>query len=146
MKLYSRGPYGFWEVHTASDGPRLNQSNCEFHSCYTIRTADLIHAQNAYGPKEDEKGPPRWKQCHPGLIENGGVWTLPVDCRPIESLKFKWHLIKKASQIYILVIFISFSLNVTLFNWHKVNNVTQILISNVNLAGEPKRSSWFKPF
>ena len=36
MKLYSRGPYGFWEVHTALDGPRLNQSNCEFHSCYTI--------------------------------------------------------------------------------------------------------------
>ena len=23
--------------------------------------------------KEDEKGPPQWKQCHPGLIENGGV-------------------------------------------------------------------------
>ena len=38
MKLYSRGPYGFWEVHTALDGPRLNQSNCEFHSCYTIIT------------------------------------------------------------------------------------------------------------
>ena len=37
MKLYSRGPYGFWEVHTALDGPRLNQSNCELHSCYTIK-------------------------------------------------------------------------------------------------------------
>ena len=40
-------------------------------------------------PKEDEKGPPRWKQCHPGLIENGGSWTLQVDCWPIESFEFK---------------------------------------------------------
>ena len=30
------GPYGFWEVHTALDGPRINQSNREFLSCYTI--------------------------------------------------------------------------------------------------------------
>ena len=30
------GPYGFWEVHTALDGPRLNQSNRELLSCYTI--------------------------------------------------------------------------------------------------------------
>ena len=111
------------------------------------QTKPLSHLLSGWhGHKEDEKGPPRWKQCHPGLIENGGVWTLPVDCRPIESLKFKWHLIEKASQIYILVIFISFSLNVTLFSWRKVNNVTQILISNVNLAEEPKRSSLFKPF
>ena len=69
-------------------------------------------------PKEDEKGPPRWKQRPRGLIENGGVWTLPVHCRPIQSFEIKWHLIEKASQIYVLVIFISFSLNVTLFNWH----------------------------
>ena len=25
------GPYGFWEVHTALDGPWINQSNREFH-------------------------------------------------------------------------------------------------------------------
>ena len=30
------GPYAFWEVHTALDGPRINQSNREFQSCYTI--------------------------------------------------------------------------------------------------------------
>ena len=30
------GPYGFWEVHTALDGPRTNQSNREFQYCYTI--------------------------------------------------------------------------------------------------------------
>ena len=59
---------------------------------------------------------------------------------------FLTTLIEKASQIYVLVIFISFSLNVTLFNWHKVNNVTQILISNIKLALEPKRSSLFKSF
>ena len=29
-------PYGFLEVHTALDGPRINQSNREFRSCYTI--------------------------------------------------------------------------------------------------------------
>ena len=57
-------------------------------------------------------------------------------------MTFNWE----ASQIYVLVIFISFSLNVTLFNWHKVNNVAQIPISNVKLAEEPKRSSLFKPF
>ena len=131
VRAYFTGPHGRGNIlHFAGSGHRRILKLWEA-ACY---------------PKEDEKGPPRWKQFHPGLIENGGVWTLPVDCRPIESLKFKWHLIEKASQIYILVIFISFSLNVTLFNWHKVNNVTQILISNVNLAEEPKRSSLFKPF
>ena len=30
------GPYRFWEVHTALDEPRINQSNREFLSCYTI--------------------------------------------------------------------------------------------------------------
>ena len=45
MKLYSRGPYGFWEVHTALDGPRLNQSNCEFHSCYTIMN-NILYLNN----------------------------------------------------------------------------------------------------
>ena len=55
-------------------------------------------------------------------------------------------LIEKASQIYVLVIFNSFSLKVTLCNWHKVNNVAQILISNVKLAEGPKRSSLFKSF
>ena len=74
------------------------------------------------------------------------MWTWPVDRRPIESFEFKWHLIEKASQIYVLVIFSSFNLNVTLFDWHKVNNVAQILISNVKLAEGPKRSSLFKSF
>ena len=64
----------------------------------------------------------------------------------IESFEFKRHLIEKASQIYVLVIFSSFSLNVTLIHWHKVNNVAQILISNVKLAEESKRSSLFKSF
>ena len=32
------GPYGFWEIHTALDGPRINQSNHEFLSCYTIKS------------------------------------------------------------------------------------------------------------
>ena len=48
MKLYSRGPYGFWEVHTALDGPRLNQSNCEFHSCYTINTRITLDNSNRF--------------------------------------------------------------------------------------------------
>ena len=25
--------FGFWEFHTALDGPRINQSNREFQSC-----------------------------------------------------------------------------------------------------------------
>ena len=33
-----------------------------------------------------------------------------------------------------------------LFNWHKVNNVAQIPISNVKLSEGPERSSLFKPF
>ena len=33
-----------------------------------------------------------------------------------------------------------------LFNWHKVNNVAQILVSVVNLAEGPKRSSLLKSF
>ena len=49
-------------------------------------------------------------------------------------------------MIYVLVIFGSFSLNVTLFSWHKVNNVAQILTSNVELAKRPKWSSLFKSF
>ena len=109
------------------------------HIIFALRSA--LKGQGGW-----ERPPPRWKQCHRGLIENGGVWTLPVYCRPIQSFEFKWHLIEKVSQIYVLVIFISFSLNVMLFSSHKVNNVAQILISNVKLAEEPKRSSLFKPF
>ena len=31
-----RGPYGFWEAHAAFSGPQINQSNCEFQSCYAM--------------------------------------------------------------------------------------------------------------
>ena len=36
--LLNWGPYGFWEVHTATamDGPRTDQSNREFQPFYTI--------------------------------------------------------------------------------------------------------------
>ena len=69
-----------------------------------------------------------------------------ADCRPTESFEFEPHLVEKASQMYVLVTFSSFSLNVMLFSWHKVDNIAQILISNVKLPEGPKRSSLFKSF
>ena len=46
------GPCGFWEVHTALDGPRINQSNRGFLSCYTINT---IHSLIRLGLKIEKE-------------------------------------------------------------------------------------------
>ena len=35
-----------FEVHTASDGPRINQSNREFQSCYTKEEIEIIWESN----------------------------------------------------------------------------------------------------
>ena len=37
-------PIRLWEVHTALDGPRINQSNREFLSCFTI----MLRIVNVY--------------------------------------------------------------------------------------------------
>ena len=91
--------------------------------------------------KDDKKGPRdekvrswvnlKWQSVNPASRS---------DHRPTESFEFELHLLEKSSHIYVSVISSSFSLNVTLFSLHKVNNVVQILISNVKLAEGPTRS------
>ena len=69
------------------------------------------------------------------IFENGGVWTLPTECRPTESFEFELLLIEKASQIYVFVIFISLSLNV---------NAVQLAQSQRCCANSDiKRQAWW---
>ena len=43
----------FWEVHTDLEGPRINQSNRKFLSCYTIKVNVNGFLSNQINPKAE---------------------------------------------------------------------------------------------
>ena len=92
------GPYAFWEVHTALDGRRINQSNRELQSCYTIML--IIHVSTLL--RWDVK----WLNvCPPALLDQQylSIWPQP-------KIVLYYPMLWYATKSSILSIFCTFGL------------------------------------